>query len=460
MAVARAFFAQRQALMHPEAVLLVDDREREGCELDAFLEESVRTDHERHETLAHTLAHVASRLARLPPGRERDVDAEGLEPAAKVPGVLIREKLRRSHERDLTTCLDGAGRRKGRDEGLAAADIALHQPQHRLGDFQVRLDFLEHALLGRRRPKRQRGEEPAFERAGGDEGPSRILLNAPSQEFQGQLVRQELLECEPSLRRMASVEEQLDRCIGWRPMHVLQRLPQARQLRALEKRRGQPVREVLGGSLVEGRAHQLTEPSLSESLGPGVNRSQMLVGTHCFRDVGPAVFRMHDLEARRAATHFAEAADAHPSLEAFLLFRREVKEPQSEVARAVADPGQHLAAASKRDFSEQHFAFYRGTLARDDLAERHHASAVLVTQRQEKQEVLSSLDAEGAQPLSLPIADTAQRRHGLQVDHPDPPAITTLTGRRCTPLPPEHPAAGRRRRRRRGPDRARGNTPP
>ena len=279
-----------------------------------------------------------SRFAGLAPRGERDLDAQRLEPAAKVARMLVGEKLRRCHERNLPPRLDGAGRRQRRHQRLAAAHIALHQPQHRLRELQVRLDLGEHAFLGARRPKRQGRKETVFERARGHEGPARVVLDTLAQELQRQLVRQKLLESEPPLCRMASIEEQRDRCIGGRPMHVLQRLAQARQLHPLEKRRRQPVHEVPLGRLIERRAHQLPEPSLSEPFGPGIDRRQMLIGTDGFRDVGPAVFRVHDLQARRPATHFAEAADAHAPFEPLLLFRREMKEPQREIARAVAHP--------------------------------------------------------------------------------------------------------------------------
>jgi hypothetical protein len=46
-AVLRALFAQAQALMHAEAMLLIDDHQGERGELDAFLEQRVGADHER-----------------------------------------------------------------------------------------------------------------------------------------------------------------------------------------------------------------------------------------------------------------------------------------------------------------------------------------------------------------------------------------------------------------------------
>ena len=80
-------------------------------------------------------------------------------------------------------------------------------------------------------------------------------------------------------------------------MDVLQGLPQARQLRALEERGGQPVRQILGGRLLERRPDELAEPALSEPLGRGVDRGQVLIGARRGRGVGAPVLGVHDLEA-------------------------------------------------------------------------------------------------------------------------------------------------------------------
>ena len=135
---ARAFFAQAHALMHAEAVLLIDDREAERGELHALLKERMRADDERRAALAQRRPNTLARLAGLPARGERDVDPERLEPAAKIVGVLVGQEFRRRHERDLVTGLDGARRGERRHQRLAAADIALHEPQHRLRELKIR----------------------------------------------------------------------------------------------------------------------------------------------------------------------------------------------------------------------------------------------------------------------------------------------------------------------------------
>ena len=134
-------------------------------------------------------------------------------------------------------------------------------------------------------------------------------------------MREEFLEREPPLRGMASIHEQVDRRVGGRAMHILQGLSQAGQMRALEERCREPVREVRGGRLIERRSHELPQSSLREAFGPGIDGRQMLIGTCRGRRVGAAVFRMHHLETGGPTPHLAEAADAHAAREAVALPR-------------------------------------------------------------------------------------------------------------------------------------------
>ena len=127
--------------MHAEAVLLVDDCEGERGELHTFLEQCVGADHERRAALAQRPAHLLPRLASLPARGECDLDPQRFEPAAKVSGVLVGQQLRRRHERDLMSGLDGPSRGDRRDQRLAAADIALHEAQHGLRESKVRSQF-------------------------------------------------------------------------------------------------------------------------------------------------------------------------------------------------------------------------------------------------------------------------------------------------------------------------------
>ena len=103
-----------------------------------------------------------------------------------------------------------------------------------------------------------------------------------------------------------------------------------------------------------------------------------------------------------------------PRARPVLLLRGEIKESQRQEAGAVGDLAQHLPAAAKDDFGEQHFALHRRALPGTQLAQGHDARAIFVAQRQQKQQILGGLDPQGAQPRGERIADAAQYRDRLE----------------------------------------------
>ena len=141
VAVLRAFFAQRQALMHAESMLFIDDHQCELRECDAFLKQRVCADDQRGETLANPFEHGAARLAGLPPRQQRHGDPERLEPAPEILRMLIGEQFGRRHERDLPAHLHGLGCGQCGHQRLAATHIALYQAQHRLCRARGRARF-------------------------------------------------------------------------------------------------------------------------------------------------------------------------------------------------------------------------------------------------------------------------------------------------------------------------------
>ena len=77
--------------MHAEPMLLVDDDQRERCELHAFLEEGMGADHDGRMPFADSGQRGAARLAGLPAGEQRDGDPQGFEPALEIQRVLVGE---------------------------------------------------------------------------------------------------------------------------------------------------------------------------------------------------------------------------------------------------------------------------------------------------------------------------------------------------------------------------------
>ena len=215
MTVGGALFAQAQALMHAEAMLLIDDDQGERGEFDAFLKQSMSADDDGRVPVANALKDGAARLAGLPPGQKRDGHVQGLEPAPEILRMLIGQQFGRRHQRHLSAALHGLGRGQRGNQGLAAAHIPLHQPQHGLAQAKVALDLEQRALLCRRQSKRQRGQQARLESAVRLQRPARIALYALSQQLERQLMRQQLLERQAALRRMPPIPATNPRARPW-----------------------------------------------------------------------------------------------------------------------------------------------------------------------------------------------------------------------------------------------------
>ena len=79
--------------------------------------------------------------------------------------VLAGEYLGRRHQRCLTAGLDRAQHRHQRDQGLAAADIALKQAQHATVAFHVAIDLGDRLDLRVRELMPERRQCPGAQRA-------------------------------------------------------------------------------------------------------------------------------------------------------------------------------------------------------------------------------------------------------------------------------------------------------
>ena len=119
--------------MHAEAVLLVDDREREIAELDLVLEQRMRADQEVELAGFEPRQNVGALLAALAAGEDRDAQARGFGERRDGLVMLAREDFGRRHQGGLPAGLDHGRGGEQRHHGLARADIALQQAQHALG---------------------------------------------------------------------------------------------------------------------------------------------------------------------------------------------------------------------------------------------------------------------------------------------------------------------------------------
>src|SRR5260221_12658205 len=146
----RTTLRERLALLDAEAMLLVDNRDREVAQLDALLNQRVRADDD-----VDVLREIALSLTR----RTREQRAGHTELLAEVGDrdeMLFRERLGRRHQRALAAVLDGAQQRVERDHRLAGADVSLEEALHRRRAREVAVELANRLLLVRRQRKRQR----------------------------------------------------------------------------------------------------------------------------------------------------------------------------------------------------------------------------------------------------------------------------------------------------------------
>ena len=125
-----ALRGQRQPLAHAEAMLLVDDGERQRLEHDVVLDQRMGADQKIDLAGFELRQELAPLLALLAAGEDRDPHAGALGQRRDGLDVLARENFGRRHQRRLLAGLDDGGGREQRNHGLAGADIALQQPQH------------------------------------------------------------------------------------------------------------------------------------------------------------------------------------------------------------------------------------------------------------------------------------------------------------------------------------------
>ena len=471
-----ALVAKRHSLVDAEAVLLVDDEERETAETDPLLEEGVGADGDADVAAGERLLGGPAGFARQLAGEQGHRLAERPEPAVKVLPVLLGEEFRRRHQGHLKAGLDRlAGRGRGH-HGLAGADVALHQAQHRRARREVGGDFAEHAFLGAGQRERQAGTQAGKQGVRRCDRIGRIAANFLAQQAQRQLVREQFLERQPALRRVAARGEQLDIGAGRRPVHIGQRLDQGRQLEFGQQARRQVVGERAVVDGLERLGREDAQPSLLHAVGGRIDRGQRVLDALGVEAVRAPVLRVGDLQAQRAASRLAIQAQPHAADELRLLGAREVEEAQRQKAAAVADPHQQLAPTPEDDLGELDLTLHHGPVATAQRADRHDFRAVLVAGRQQEQQVLHRFHAELEQLLGERRTDTLQVGHRAPVqwcgarlgrlrrhDGAGPGSsrcVRSVRARGCSRPRPRHRAAGRRRRAPRGPGTARGSTPP
>ena len=121
----RALFAERAALLHAEAVLLVRDGKTEIVKAHVLREQGVRADGDIAHALLQRGFDRAFFLCLHRAGQKAYADAERREKALQGFYMLLRQNLRRRHESALVSGPLCRPQKRRRDKRFAAADIAL-----------------------------------------------------------------------------------------------------------------------------------------------------------------------------------------------------------------------------------------------------------------------------------------------------------------------------------------------
>ena len=197
---AGALASSVRALADPEAVLLVDDDDRQAVEDDVGLDQRVRADDERQLAGRELAQHVRPPRGRRRAGEQRRTHRLARKQRLERGEVLLGERLGRCHERGLRAVLDRAQHRVQRDDGLARADLPHQQPLHRPRPGEVGVELGDRARWS---PVGANGRSCSRQRAVSDGGRSSAAAVAASRRCgaaaqQRELGEQQLVEREPA----------------------------------------------------------------------------------------------------------------------------------------------------------------------------------------------------------------------------------------------------------------------
>ena len=221
-----ALFPQQQALVHAEAVLLIDDHETQALELDALLKQGVCADRNLRAAGREIAERANAARPRTSASDQCEIQIERREPRAEVARVLLREQFRRRHDCCLKAGLHSPDGGERGDDRLAATHVSLHEAQHWIGSAEILFDLRPRTRLCARQLEGQGFQEPLHELCAGLELPARVALNFPTQQTQAELMGEQFFEGEAPLRGVLAGREQRKVCIGRRPMQVIERLAQ------------------------------------------------------------------------------------------------------------------------------------------------------------------------------------------------------------------------------------------
>jgi len=157
-----ALTAQAAALLHAEAVLLVNDSQGQIAESDAALNERVRANDHLHGSFGQARIDFVALGRGRAAGQQATLHVfpagQGVQQAGDMAGVLLGQDARGGHERGLLAVLHGNSQGEGGYGGLARPHITLQEAIHGHVARQVAADVVQCALLRRRQLEGERSK--------------------------------------------------------------------------------------------------------------------------------------------------------------------------------------------------------------------------------------------------------------------------------------------------------------
>ncbi len=232
---------ERHALLDAEPMLLVDHREREIAPRHIRLEQRMRAHQYADLARREPRQQRVARAALLAAGQQRDLHPGARGKLLQGRVMLARQDLGRRHQRRLRSRLDRVEHGEERHHRLAAADIALQQPQHPQRRRHVAGDLGERLALPHGQREGQGADHFLVQRARRGERTARQALLVRAHQRDRELVGQQLVEGEALARRRQGQE-----IVGrLRRMRGQQRIAPRRPFLAREPGRVLPFRQRL-----------------------------------------------------------------------------------------------------------------------------------------------------------------------------------------------------------------------
>ena len=142
------FLIELGALLHPKAVLLVDDGQAQVLENHLAFNQRVGAHHDLHGAISQTRVNLFSLRDFSGTRQQGEVDIHVFQLLLQSGEMLRGQDFRGCHQAGLEAVVQSQEHYHQRHDGLAAAHIALQQAVHLVARAQVLADFLDDALLG------------------------------------------------------------------------------------------------------------------------------------------------------------------------------------------------------------------------------------------------------------------------------------------------------------------------